>query len=393
MREAYIGSACRTPIGRFLGGFKSLSAVQLGTLVVGEAVRRAGVAPEAVDEVIMGNVLSAGLGQNPARQTALKAGLPVSVAALTVNKVCGSGLKAVALARQGIQLGEVDCVVAGGMESMTNAPYLLTQAREGYRLNNGELIDSMVHDGLWDVYEEYHMGCTGEVIAGKYNVEREAQDRYAVDSHRRAAEAARQGLFQDELVTVEIPQRRGQPVRVDRDEGFREDATEDALARLKPAFDPQGSVTAGNASQLSDGAAALTVMSEEALKRWNVQPLARIVAAVTSGIAPSLVMMAPVEAIRKVRERAGWTDDQVDLYEVNEAFAVQAVALCREVPLDKDRLNVHGGAIALGHPIGASGARILTTLLYALRSRGLRRGVASLCLGGGNAVAMAVEMV
>jgi acetyl-CoA C-acetyltransferase len=372
---------------------KGLSAVQLGTLVVAEAVRRSGVDPEAVEEVIMGNVLSAGLGQNPARQAALKAGLPVSVAALTVNKVCGSGLKAVALARQGVQLGELQVGVAGGMESMTNAPYLLTKAREGYRLDNGELIDSMIHDGLWDAYEDYHMGCTGEVIADKYNVEREAQDRYAADSHRRAAEAARQGLFKNEVVAVEIPQRKGQSVRVEQDEGVRADASEETMARLKPAFNPQGSVTAGNASQLSDGAAALTVMSEEALKNWNVQPLARIVAAATSGIAPSLVMMAPLEAIRKVRERAGWTDGQVDLYEVNEAFAVQAVALCREVPLDRERLNVHGGAVALGHPIGASGARILTTLLFALRSRGLRRGVASLCLGGGNAVAMAVEIV
>ncbi len=376
-----------------MGALSSFSAVQLGTLVVAEAIRRAGLPEGEVDEVIMGNVLQAGLGQNPARQTALGAGLPTSVAAMTINKVCGSGLKSVTLAAQGIQVGDIEVAVAGGMESMTNAPHLLLGARQGFRLGNAEAVDSMVHDGLWDVYENYHMGCTGEVVARKYEVGRRDQDGYSVRSHARAVKAAREGLFDDEILPVEVPRRKGDPLLVGQDEGPREDTSAESLARLRPVFDKEGTVTAGNASQISDGAAALAVASEEAASRLGSRPLARIVASATSGVDPSLVMMAPQGAIAKVLHRAGWTDADVDLYELNEAFAVQAVALCREIPLDPERVNVHGGAVALGHPIGASGARILTTLLHALRARGGRRGVASLCLGGGNGVAMAVELV
>lgn len=392
MSEAYIVSACRTPVGKFLGSLKALSAVELGTIVVEEAVRRAGIPKEAVDEVIMGNVLQAGLGQNPARQTALKAGIPVKVDAVTINKVCGSGLKAVMLASQGIRLGEVNVVVAGGMESMTNAPYLLMKAREGYRLNHAEMLDSMIHDGLWDVYENYHMGCTAELVSDKYTVTRDEQDQFAFHSHCRALTALKTGRFKDEVVSVRIQQKRGD-LLVERDEGPREDVTLEALARLKPAFQEKGTVTAGNASQLSDGASAVTVLSERALEEFGCVPMARIVASAASGIEPSLVMMAPLEAIREVRRRAGWNDDDVDLYEINEAFAAQTVALSRELPVDLARTNVNGGAVALGHPIGASGARVLTTLLYALKNRRLKRGVAALCLGGGNAVAMAVELI
>lgn len=394
MKErAFIVSACRTPIGRLQGALKDFSAVELGTRVVVEAARRAGLPPEAVDEVIMGNVLSAGLGQNPARQAALKAGIPPSVAALTLNKVCGSGLKAVALAAQGIQAADVEVVIAGGMESMTNAPYLLKGARQGLRFGHAQLLDSMMHDGLWDAYHDYPMGCTAEVISEKYNVGRVEQDRYACESHARALQATLEGRFEAEIVPVEVPQKGGVSYRFDRDEGPREDTTPDALGRLRPVFKEGGTVTAGNSSQLSDGAAALAVASEVAVGRLGCTPLARVVASATSGIEPSLVMMAPVEAIRKVLRRAGWNSPDVDLYEINEAFAAQSVALCAELPLDRERLNVNGGAVALGHPIGASGARILTTLLYALRCRGLKRGVASLCLGGGNAVALAVELV
>ena len=393
MKDAYILSACRTPIGKYLGALSSFSAIQLGAIVVKEALQRSGLDAGLVDEVIMGNVLSAGLGQNPARQSALKAGLPVSVSALTINKVCGSGLKAVGLAAQGIRLGETSVVIAGGMESMSNAPYLLFKARTGYRMGNGELVDSMIHDGLWDAYEDYHMGCTAELVCRQYNVSREAQDEYACESQKRAVAAMREGRFDAEIVAVAVPQKRGEPMRVTKDEGPREDVSRELLARLKPAFDEAGSVTAGNASQLSDGAAALTVVSEEILQASGKQPIARIVAFATSGVEPAMVMMAPLEAIRTVMKKAGWRDQDVDLYEVNEAFAAQSVALSREVPLDVSRLNVNGGGIALGHPIGASGARVLATLLYALKQRNGKKGIASLCLGGGNAVAMAVEIV
>lgn len=392
MNEAYIVSACRTPIGRYWGALKSFSAVQLGTLVVREGIRRAGIPAEAVEEVIMGNVLSAGLGQNPARQAALGAGLPVQVAAFTVDKVCGSSLKAVVLGRQAIQVGDVEVVVAGGMESMSNAPFLLPRDRKGPS-SKQEARDSMVHDGLWDAYEDFHMGCTAELISEKYHLTRQQQDDYALDSHARAVAAIDQERLRDEIVPVEVQVEGSEPFLMERDEGPREDTSVAALSQLKPVFKENGVVTAGNASQISDGAAVLTLLSGDALQRWGVKPMARIVASVTTGIEPALIMMAPVEAIRKVLERAGWSDSKVDLYEVNEAFAAQAVALIKEIPLDPDRLNVHGGAVALGHPIGASGARILTTLLYALRSRDFSRGIASLCLGGGNAVAVAVELV
>lgn len=392
-REAFIVSACRTPIGRFQGAFATLSAIRLGIVAVAEAARRASVDLEEIDEVIMGSVLEAGLGQNPARQAALGAGLSVKVSAMTINKVCGSGLKAVTLAAQGIQVSDIDIAVAGGMESMTNAPYLLPKAREGYRLGNGELVDSMIHDGLWDAYEDYHMGCTGEVVCDKYGVTREEQDLFAAESHRKAVAAQGGGKFDTEIVPVEVPQRKGDPIIVRQDEGPRADTTAESLRRLRPVFRKDGHVTAGNASQISDGASALLVASDDAVGRLGLEPMARIVASATTGVEPSLVMMSPVSAVQKVRKRAGWEDADIDLYEINEAFAAQGVAVCRELPLDSARVNVHGGAVALGHPIGASGARILTTLLHALKDRGLRRGVAGLCLGGGNGVAMAIEMV
>ena len=388
MREAYIVAACRTPLGKFMGGLNSFSAVELGTLVVGEAVRRAHISAACVDEVIMGNVLSAGLGQNPARQAALGAGIPVQVGALTINKVCGSGLKAVILARQALQVGDGEVVVAGGMESMSRAPLLLSRHQPGAQLGGRELLDSMLQDGLWDAYHDYHMGCTAELISEKYHLSRRCQDEYALQSHRRALEAGRTGHFQDEIVPVSLAGE--EELRVD--EGPRKDTSLEALSRLKPVFQKNGCVTPGNASQISDGAAALVLVSEEALKRLALQPLARVVASATSGIEPELVMMAPQGAIQKVLKRAGWKLDQVDLFEVNEAFAAQAVALIQKIPLDPERVNVNGGAVALGHPIGASGARILVTLLYALQARALKRGVASLCLGGGNGVAVAVEM-
>jgi acetyl-CoA C-acetyltransferase len=386
-------SAARTPVGRFLGVLKTLSAPDLGAIAVREVLQRGGVQPSEVGEVIMGNVLQAGVGQNPARQAALKAGLPHSVGALTVNKVCGSGLKAVVLAAQAVHLGDEQVVVAGGMESMSNAPYLLRRAREGYRLGNGEMIDAMIHDGLWDAYENYHMGCTAEVISEKYQVSRRDQDAWALRSHRRALEAIDAGRFRDEIVAVEIPQKKGAALRVDTDEGPRRDTSAEALAALKPAFKEGGTVTAGNAPGVNDGAAAVVVTTAERARRAESKPLAEIVAYATSGIAPALVMMAPLEATRRCLERAGWSIKDVELFEINEAFSAQLVALVRELKIDEERVNVSGGAVALGHPIGASGARILTTLLYLLRQRNARRGVASLCLGGGNAVAMAVERI
>jgi acetyl-CoA C-acetyltransferase len=393
LRQAVILSAVRTATGKFLGGLKGFSATQLGSLVVREAIERAGIDPARVDEVILGNVVSAGLGQAPARQAAIRAGLPPKVAALTINKVCGSGLKAVMLAAQGIACGETDLVVAGGMESMSNCPYLLQQAREGLRLGNGQLVDSMIHDGLWDAYADYHMGCTGEVVAEKYGVTRQQQDAYALESHRKAVAAIKSGKFQAEILPVAVPQKKGDPLPFAIDESPREDTSLEALAKLRPAFKQGGSVTAGNAPGVNDGAAALLVASDETARALGRKPLARIVAQAVSGVEPSLVMMAPVEAVRKLWAKTGWTAQSVDLVELNEAFAVQAVAVCRELDLDPAKVNVHGGAVALGHPIGASGARILTTLLYALRDRGKARGVATLCLGGGNGVALAVELV
>jgi acetyl-CoA C-acetyltransferase len=393
MTDVFIVSAVRTPTGKFLGVLKGFKATELGALVVKEAVRRAGAPPDAVDEVILGNVVSAGLGQNPARQAALGSGLPPSVGALTINKVCGSGLKAVMLARQGILAKDASLVVAGGMESMSNAPYLIPRLREGLRLGNGELIDAVVHDGLWDIYNDFHMGITGEKVAEKYAVSRGEMDAYAAESHRRAAEASDAGKFRREILPIEIPQKKGASLVIDRDEPIRSDTTAEALAKLKPVFKDDGTVTAGNAPGMNDGAAALVVASEEAVEKHGLKPMARIVAQAVSGLEPEWVMMTPVPAVEKLLAKTGWTNADVDLFEVNEAFAVQACAVSRELKLDPKKTNVNGGAVALGHPIGASGARILTTLLYALQHRGGRRGIASLCLGGGNGVALAVELV
>jgi acetyl-CoA C-acetyltransferase len=391
MREVVIVSAVRLPTGKFLGALKDFTAPHLGALVVREAVVRAGVDPASVDECIMGNVVSAGLGQAPARQAALGAGLPESVAALTINKVCGSGLKAVMLAAQGIATGDIDVAVAGGMESMSNTPYILPRIREGLRMGDGELRDLMIHDGLWCAMDNCHMGISGETVAETYHVTREEQDAYAAESHRRAATASDAGFFSEEILPVTIPQKKGAPVVIDRDEPIRPDATAETLGRLKPAFKAGGSVTAGNAPGVNDGAAALVVMAAERAQALGREPLGRIVGQATSGLRPGLVMMTPVPAVRKLLEKIGWSADSVDLFELNEAFSVQSVAVVRELGLDMARVNVNGGAVALGHAIGASGARVLTTLLYAMRRRGARRGVATLCLGGGNGVALAVE--
>ena len=393
MRESVIVSAVRTPTGKFLGGLKDLKAPELGALVVREAVRRAGVDPASVNECILGNVVSAGLGQAPARQAALKGGLDNSVAALTINKVCGSGLKAVMLASQGIATGDIDIAVAGGMESMSNCPYLLNRLREGLRMGDATIVDSMIHDGLWDSFHNIHMGLTGELVSEKYRVTREQQDCYAVESHRKAATATKQGWFRDEILPVSIPQKKGDPIVIDRDEAIREDTTLESLGKLKPAFKKDGTVTAGNAPGVNDGAAALVVMGADVASRLNLKPIARVVGQATSGLEPQLVMMTPVEAVKKLLKKTGWTTDDVDLVELNEAFSVQAVAVTRELGLDPSRVNVQGGAVALGHPIGASGARVLTTLLYALRRLGKTRGIATLCLGGGNGVALGVEIL
>ena len=391
MIEAVIVSAARTPTGKFLGGLKSFQATELGALAVREAVRRAGIDPALVDECIMGNVVSAGLGQAPARQAALRGGLADHVAALTINKVCGSGLKAVMLAAQGIATGDIEIAVAGGMESMSNAPYLLPKVREGLRMGHGELVDSMIIDGLWCAFEQCHMGHSGEVVAAERGVSRAEQDAFAADSHRKAAEATAAGRFAAEILPVAIPQKKGDPIVVDRDESIRADTTVDVLAKLKPAFRDPGTVTAGNAPPVNDGAAALVVMAAPRAAALGVRPLARIVAQATSGLAPKYLLMTPVDAVRKVAAKAGWTLDDVDLFEINEAFSVQLVAVMRELGIAPEKVNVNGGAVALGHPIGASGARVLTTLLYALEQRGLKRGIASLCLGGGNGVALAIE--
>jgi acetyl-CoA C-acetyltransferase len=392
VREAVIVSAVRTPTGRFLGALKRFSATDLGALVVREAVRRAGVEPGQIQECILGNVVSAGLGQAPARQAALRGGLEHGVAALTVNKVCGSGLKAVMLAAQGIVAGDFDAAVAGGMESLSNAPFLIPRAREGLGLGHSRLIDALIHDGLWDSFHNIHMGMTGEHVAELYGVTREAQDAYAVESHRRAAHATREGWFRDEILPVELPQSRGEPAVLDRDETIREDTSEAALARLKPVFKPDGTVTAGNAPGTNDGAAALVVMEAGRAAALGLTPLARIAGRATSGLEPKLVLMTPVEAVRTLLGKTGWSLADADLVELNEAFAVQALAVTRALDLDPAKVNVNGGAVALGHPIGASGARILTTLVHALRRRGLRRGIATLCLGGGNGLALAIEV-
>jgi acetyl-CoA C-acetyltransferase len=393
MQDAVIVSAVRTPTGKFLGSLKELAAPDLGALVVREAVRRAGVDPAAVEECIMGNVVSAGVGQAPARQAALGGGLADHVAALTINKVCGSGLKAVMLAQQAIATGDIEIAVAGGMESMSNAPYLLPGAREGLRMGNSQLVDSMVHDGLWCAFEQCHMGNAGELIAAEYNISRTAQDEFAFNSHRKAAEADASGRFKAEILPVTIPQKKGNPIVVTRDESVRADTSVSALSALKPAFKKDGTVTAGNAPPVNDGAAALVVMSSARAAQLGVKPMARIVGQATSGLAPKYLLMTPVEAVRKLSQKVGWKLEDVDLIEINEAFSVQLLAVLQQLRIDPGKVNVNGGAVALGHPIGASGARILTTLLHALEQRALKRGIASLCLGGGNGVALAVERV
>lgn len=391
IQEAVILSATRTAIGKFQGALKPLTAPEIGAIAVRAAIERAGIDADQIDEVIMGSVLQAGLGQNPARQAALRAGIPNKVSALTVNKVCGSGLKSVMLAAQSVALGDNELIVAGGMESMSNAPYLLMKGRDGYRMGNGEIIDAMVHDGLWCAFDKWHMGETGEVVAEKYQITRQQQDEYAALSQRRAIAAIRSGRFRDEICSVEIPQRKGDPVIFDTDEGPREDASVESLAKLKPAFRSNGTVTAGNASTINDGGAALVVASAEVAARLGRSPLARIVAQATAGLEPRMVMMAPVDAVRLVASKAGWNLGDVDLFELNEAFSSQSVALLNQLELDPQRVNVNGGAVALGHPIGASGARVLVTLIHEMIKREARRGIVSLCLGGGNAVAMAVE--
>ncbi len=391
MRESVILSAVRTPIGKFQGGLAGFSATQLGALVVAEAVKRAGVEPERVDEIIMGNVVSAGLGQNPARQAGLRGGLRPQVAAMTVNKVCGSGLKSVALAAQAIATENAEVVVAGGMESMTNSPYLLPKAREGLRLGHGQILDSMITDGLWDAYEDFHMGMTAELVAEKYQVSRADQDRFAYESHQKAVAATKECRFESQILPIEIPQKKGEPMVFKKDESPREDTSLEALAKLRPVFKKDGTVTAGNAPGTNDGAAALVVTSAEWAQKNGKMPVARIVGQAVSGVEPKWVMMAPVDAVRLLLKKVGWKKEEVDLVELNEAFAVQALAVLRELGLDPARVNVNGGAVALGHPIGASGARILVTLLHEMARRKVRRGVAALCLGGGNAVALAVE--
>ncbi|MCW5960480.1 MAG: acetyl-CoA C-acetyltransferase [Pyrinomonadaceae bacterium] len=392
MNDAVIISAARTATGKFLGSLKGMSATDLGAAAVKEAVKRAGLSETDVDEVIMGCVVQAGLGQAPARQAALKAGLAPEVSALTINMVCGSGLRAVALAAQSVRLGDSEVVVAGGMESMSNIPYASPNAREGYRMGNQTDVDLMIHDGLWCPFENWHMGNTGEVVADKYQIGRDKQDDYAFNSHRKAMEARDSGKFSDEIVPVEIPQRKGEPIVFAEDETIRDDTSIEGLGKLRPAFKKDGgTVTAGNAPGVNDGASAVVVTSAEKAREMGVEPLARIKAYATSGIEPKLIMMAPVEGVKNVLKKAGWTMEEVDLFELNEAFSVQALGVMQELGLDMEKVNVNGGAVALGHAIGNSGSRILTTLLYEMKRRGAKKGVAALCLGGGNSVAMAVE--
>ncbi len=393
MKEVVIVSACRTPIAKFQGSLASFTAPKLGALAVAEALRRAKLDPAQVEEVIMGNVLQAGLGQNPARQAAIHAGIPNSVPAFTVNKVCGSGLKSVMLAAQAIRAGDIEVAVAGGMESMSNAPYILPEARNGVRLGHGKLVDSMIADGLWDVYNDFHMGNTGELVAKKYEISRRQQDEFAARSHQKAGAAIAAGRFEAEKFAISIPQKKGDPISVTQDENVRGDTTADAIAKLKPAFllDGTGTVTAANASSINDGASALVVMSADKARALGLKPLARITAYAAGGCAPEWVMMAPEHSIRGCAAKLGRKPADFELHEINEAFSVAAIALMRVLELNPDKVNVNGGAVAIGHPIGASGARILTTLLHAMQQNNARTGMASLCLGGGNAVSLAVE--
>ena len=390
--EAVIISAARTPTGKFQGALKGFTAPELGAIAIKEAVKRAGVDPAQIDEVIMGCVVQAGIGQAPARQAALKAGLPAEVSALTVNMVCGSGLRAVALAAQSVKLGDMDFVVAGGMESMSNIPYAMPGARDGYRMGNQQVIDLMVHDGLWCPFENWHMGNTGEVVADMHQITREVQDEFAYNSHRKAQEAREAGYFKDEIIPIEIPHKKGDPFVLDYDESVRPDTTVEALGKLKPAFKKDGgTVTAGNAPGVNDGASALVVTSREKAEEIGAEPLGRVVSYAVSGIDPKYIMLAPVEGVRRAAKKAGWDLADVDLYELNEAFSVQALGVVKELGIDPSRVNVNGGAVAIGHAIGNSGGRVLTTLLHEMKRRGAQRGIAGLCLGGGNSVAMAVE--
>ena len=391
-KQAVIISAARTPTGKFQGALKGFTAPQLGAIAIKEAVKRAGVDPAKVDEVIMGCVVQAGIGQAPARQAAMKAGLPPEVSALTVNMVCGSGLRAVALAGQSVQLGDAEFVVAGGMESMSNIPYALQTAREGFRMGNQTATDLMIHDGLWCPFENWHMGNTGEVVAEKHQITRETQDDFAYNSHRKAAEAQAEGRFKEEIIPIEIPQKKGDPMVLDYDEPVRPDTTVESLGKLKPAFKKDGgTVTAGNAPGVNDGASALVVTSSDKASELGVEPLGRIVSYAVSGIEPKYIMLAPVEGVRRAVAKAGWKLEDVELFELNEAFSVQALGVMKELGINPDFVNVNGGAVAMGHAIGNSGGRVLTTLLYEMKRRGAKRGVAGLCLGGGNSVAMAVE--
>ena len=391
MNRAIIAGALRTPIGKFQGALKPLSAIDLGASVVKALVDKYGLPVAEVEEIIMGNVVSAGLGQNPARQVGLRGGLAAGVAALTINKVCGSGLKAVGLAAQSVQLEEAQLVIAGGMESMSNAPYLLPTAREGMRLGHGKVVDAMIQDGLWEAFEDFHMGNTGEFVAEKYRIARRQQDEFALNSHRKAVAATREGKFRSELAPVMVPQKKGEPIWVAVDESPRDDASLEQLSRLKPVFKKDGTVTAGNAPGTNDGAAAVIVASPTKVKELGLEPMAGVAGQAVSGVEPRDVMMAPVSAVDKLLRKTGWKRDAVDLYEINEAFSVQAIAVIEQLRLNPEKVNVNGGSVALGHPIGCSGARILVTLLHEMVRRNARRGIAALCLGGGNAVAMAVE--
>ena len=391
MIEAVILAGLRTPIGRFQGGLQGFNAVQLGAIVVKAVLDQLAIQPELVEEIIMGNVISAGLGQNPARQVGLRAGLSPSSSALTINKVCGSGLKAVALAAQSIWLGEANLVIAGGMESMTNAPYILPQARKGLRLGHGKILDAMIQDGLWDAFEDFHMGMTGEIVAEHYHITRHQQDTYALNSHQKAIAAIKEGRFISQIVPVPISGKKGTTTMIQIDEGPREDSTLDQLHSLKPAFKSDGTITAGNAPGTNDGAAAVVLASVQKSRELGLAPMATVIAQSVSGVPPKDVMMAPVSAVQQLWKKTGWCKDEVHLYEINEAFSVQAIAVVDQLGLDPERVNVNGGSVALGHPIGASGTRILVTLLHEMVRRQVRRGIAALCLGGGNAIAMAVE--
>lgn len=393
LREVFIVSAARTAIGSFLGTLKNFNATDLGGFAIKETLKRAGITGEDVGEVIMGNVVSAGMGQAPAKQALIKGGIPATVNSFAINKVCGSALKAVGLAANSIWLEENEIVVAGGMESMSQAPHLMWGARNGIKMGDIKLKDAMILDGLWCAFDNQHMGITGEVIAEKFGATRDQQDEYAASSHKKAIHAIEKGYFREEIVPVEVPQRKRDPIIFATDEGPRKDATLEKLTKLRPVFKKSGTVTAGNASSINDGAAAVVVASEDAVKEKGLNPLARIIGSASNALEPKMVMYAPKGAIEKLLANAGWKIEEVDLFEINEAFSSQLVALIKDMGLDREKINVHGGAVALGHPIGATGARILTTLIYALKHRGLKKGVASLCLGGGDAVAMAIEIV